>query len=384
MLVQPRIESDCGLRAGSAALWRLPRLALVAVCGSSMFLAAFEVCAARTTFAVIGDYGSDTPEATRVAEMVRGWNPDFVITVGDNTYGDPNINVAEWERRIGQNYGEFILGRTDNRYPSQTSPTQRFFPSVGNHDVIDPVSDGAEPSPGPPYYTGSGAAIRPGYLDYFHTDPGRPGGRLPSGFHQPERSFYEFRWNEAHFFALDSESAFFDSASAQQQATWLQTRALASDAAWKFVFFHHPSYSSGSHGSQDHMQWPFAAWGISAVLTGHDHTYERVSHTGIPYFVNGLGGQAAYPFNNILAESVVRYNENHGAMRVSFDARSVSFEFLAAVPDDAGGFTPTVIDGYELSAAVPEPAAWRQLAISAACALVLAMRTLPRAKPRRR
>ena len=38
------------------------------------------------------------------------------------------------------------------------------------------------------------------------------------------------------------------------------------------------------------MQWPFKDWGADAVLTGHDHIYERLLVNGIPYFVNGIGG----------------------------------------------------------------------------------------------
>ena len=37
-------------------------------------------------FAVIGDYGIDSEAEARVARMVSGWNPDFVITTGDNNY----------------------------------------------------------------------------------------------------------------------------------------------------------------------------------------------------------------------------------------------------------------------------------------------------------
>src|SRR5258705_10398767 len=35
-------------------------------------------------FAVIGDYGADTNAEQDVADLVKSWNPDFVITVGDN------------------------------------------------------------------------------------------------------------------------------------------------------------------------------------------------------------------------------------------------------------------------------------------------------------
>lgn len=40
------------------------------------------------------------------------------------------------------------------------------------------------------------------------------------------------------------------------------------------------------------MQWPFEAWGAHAVLSGHDHSYERLhapnANGGFPFFVNGL------------------------------------------------------------------------------------------------
>jgi tartrate-resistant acid phosphatase type 5 len=44
------------------------------------------------------------------------------------------------------------------------------------------------------------------------------------------------------------------------------------------------------------MQWPFAAWGATAVLAGHDHDYERLTVGGLPYFVNGLGGEGQVAF----------------------------------------------------------------------------------------
>ena len=51
-------------------------------------------------FAIIGDYGEDGPDEAAVAAMVAGWNPDWVVTTGDNNYPsgsaltiDPNIGV---------------------------------------------------------------------------------------------------------------------------------------------------------------------------------------------------------------------------------------------------------------------------------------------------
>ena len=37
-------------------------------------------------FAVIGDYGEDGGNELTIANLVKNWNPDFIITVGDNNY----------------------------------------------------------------------------------------------------------------------------------------------------------------------------------------------------------------------------------------------------------------------------------------------------------
>ncbi|HUM71896.1 MAG TPA: hypothetical protein PLK31_23965, partial [Chloroflexota bacterium] len=63
-------------------------------------------------------------------------------------------------------------------------------------------------------------------------------------------------------------------------------------------------------------QWPFAAWGATAVFAGHEHTYERIMADEIVYFVNGLGGRWwIHPFaGTAVAGSAVRYNQDYGAM----------------------------------------------------------------------
>ena len=39
------------------------------------------------TFAVIGDYGVDNGDELAVSNLVKSQNPEFILTVGDNTYG---------------------------------------------------------------------------------------------------------------------------------------------------------------------------------------------------------------------------------------------------------------------------------------------------------
>jgi hypothetical protein len=76
------------------------------------------------------------------------------------------------------------------------------------------------------------------------------------------------------------------------------------------------------------MRWPFEAWGADAVLSGHDHIYERLAIGGIPYFVNGVGGGPIYAFTWILDQSQARFNDDYGAMLVTADPLQVNFQFI--------------------------------------------------------
>ncbi|MGB9586346.1 MAG: hypothetical protein ACPL7A_02865, partial [Anaerolineales bacterium] len=53
-------------------------------------------------FAVIGDYGSGDQNEANVAKLVKSWNPDFIITTGDNNY--PIGSEATIDYNIGQFY----------------------------------------------------------------------------------------------------------------------------------------------------------------------------------------------------------------------------------------------------------------------------------------
>jgi tartrate-resistant acid phosphatase type 5 len=242
-------------------------------------------------FAVIGDFGEDNSGEKDVSEMVKSWQPDFVITTGDNNY--PNGAAETIDQRIGQYYHEFI-------YPyhgafGQGADQLRFFPSLGNHDWL---TANAQP-----------------YLDYFE---------LPGN----ER-YYDFVWGDIHFFALDADSREPDGVSqVSPQANWLHERLAGSTSPWKVVYFHQAPYSSGYHGSTDWMRWPFAEWGASVVFSGHDHTYERLIEDGIPYFVDGLGGGPIYWFTGQIAGSQVQYNQDYGAMLVVSDSTQMTFQFI--------------------------------------------------------
>jgi tartrate-resistant acid phosphatase type 5 len=246
---------------------------------------------APLVMAIIGDFGADNSAEADVAALIHGWQPDIIITVGDNNY--PSGSVDTIDANIGKYYHDYIYPYTGS-YGSGAD-VNRFFPILGNHDWN---TTGVQP-----------------YLDYF-TLPGN------------ER-YYDFTEGPVHFFALDSCLREPDGVKADSvQAAWLQQGLAASTSPWNVVLSHYPSYSSGYHGSTSWIQWPFAAWGADAVLQGHDHLYERLLVDGIPYITNGLGGQTRYLFRPVpLQESQFRYNADHGAMRLTATETEMLFEF---------------------------------------------------------
>ncbi len=255
-------------------------------------------------FAVIGDYGRAGPAERDVANLVLGWQPDFVITTGDNNY--PRGERTTIDENIGQYYRAFIHPY-QGRY-GDGATLNRFFPVLGNHDWL---TDEAAP-----------------YLDYF-TLPGN------------ER-YYEFVWGPVHFFALDSDLREPDGISrTSRQARWLRARLAASSAPWRIVYLHHPPFSSGSHGSHRVLQWPFRAWGATAVLAGHDHTYERILRDGMLYFVNGLGGASKYPFEAVVSGSQVRFSDDYGAMLVEATSEQITFQFYTRAGELVDTYTIT-------------------------------------------
>ena len=255
-------------------------------------------------FAVIGDYGTGDQIAGEVADLVKSWQPEFIITTGDNNY--PSGSQATIDNAVGKFYNNFIFPYQGDF--GEGADQNRFFPSLGNHDWL---TAGAEP-----------------YLNYF---------ALPGN----ER-YYDFTWGHLlQFFVLDSDPNEPDGVrSDSRQAAWLEQRMAGSNATWKIVYMHHPPFSSGRQGSVEYMRWNFKEWEADAVLSGHDHFYERLIKRRLVYFVNGLGGDDAYEFDHPLVGSQVRFNADHGAMRVEATKHKITFQFITR--------TGEVIDTYEI------------------------------------
>ena len=244
------------------------------------------------TFGVLGDFGDNSAAEADVAALIAGFNPDFVVTAGDNRYGS-----LTYQQSVGNHFEEFLPAASGG-----TSATNRFFPSTGNHDYND------------------GGGINQ-YLSFFDL----PGAGANSTNTSGTERYYDVVIGDVHLFSIDSSR---DTGANGTQRQWLQATMEASTAAWQVVITHHAPYSSSSnHGSQRFMQWDYAQWGADAVIAGHDHIYERINRDGIKYFVNGLGGRSFYGIGSPVNGSQFRYRSDYGAMKVAATPTEMNFEF---------------------------------------------------------
>ncbi len=259
------------------------------------------------TFAVIGDHGAHSEGEKQVAALVDGWRPDFILDTGDAYYSAAGGDTTDkYDRSVGAYYCDYLKDVTTmgTDCPHGAADTNRFFPTLGNHDYSDASLDN--------------------YLKYF---------KLPGdGFTNTSGNerYYDFVWGPVHFFALNSNTMEPDGTKPDsKQGQWLQRQLAGSTSPWNIVFFHHPPYSSGaSHGDQAWMQWPFKDWGAQAVFSGHEHLYERLQIGGVAYFVNGTGGGARYAFKPTPTPgSQARVAGAWGAQKVTATDKAITFEF---------------------------------------------------------
>lgn len=267
-----------------------------------MSLTALTAVADDLRFAVIGDFGDAPRNAAdqgmqQIADMIDSWNVDLIATVGDNNYDTGSASTID--ANIGQFYHEYI-GNYTGTYGAG-SATNRFFPAIGNHDY------------------NSTAGYTP-YLNYF---------TLPSG--PGNERYYDFVQGPVHFFMVNSDSHEpHGITSISTQAAWLQAGLAASTSQWNLVFMHHSPYASGNtadrHGSDPTVQWDYTY--ADAVITGHNHFYERLEVGALPYYVVGTSGHDLDPFTAAVAGSKVRNNGDYGAMLIDADENTLSLKYF--------------------------------------------------------
>jgi len=244
-------------------------------------------------FAVLGDSGSGWPSQFQVASCLATAAVDLVLHVGDITY--PTLNRGLVDTRCLSVYGALM----------RTTP---FFFTPGNHDLYaDPLTT---------------------YLEAFH---------MPTNPVTGTSHFYSFDHGDAHFVALFVPTLMNFGGTAPYalrpggaQLAWLTNDLAATSKPWRIVFLHSPLFSSGGHrfddwnynGVADRLElqaWllpVFEQFGVQAVFSGHDHSYERFAPTnGVHCFISGGGGYTLYALTQRDALSQ-RFESIYNSLRV--------------------------------------------------------------------
>ena len=254
-----------------------------------------------TVVALFGDYGTCGSEAAiDVATLVKSWNVNGIVTLGDNNY--QGGGSCGYDESVGAIYRSFMFPYSGSSalWTGETAATEnKFWPSLGNHDN-DVLQE---------------------YLDYFSAiTPGND-------------RFYDVVIGPIHFFVINSgldtagnltENAGNDALSVQ--AAWFRDRVATSQARWKVAVLHHPPYSSYRYPGTTSLRW---VKGVDLVISAHNHHYERLEINDQIYLIAGTGGAPLYEFDDqVIAGSLVRYDENHGALRLTATCDALKAEFI--------------------------------------------------------
>lgn len=251
---------------------------------------------ATFTFAVVGDFGSGTADETAVASLIRSWQPDFVLTVGDNAY--PQGSATLLDRDIFNPYAAVMR-------------ESAWFPALGNHDV---AADNGLPE-----------------LDAFHS--------------LGEERWYRFTWGSAAFVVLDSDTSV---APGSPQLRFAR-KALERRSCFRFAAWHHPPWEPlgrpFSSGLRDNVVPLVEQDGVQVVFVGHLHAYARSRpRDGVVYVAVGTGGASlSYDAGKLTIPSARVVQGSFGALRVDVAGRIARFRY-----ETVGG---TVHDGFRLTCA---------------------------------
>ncbi len=247
----------------------------------------------------IADCGS-LAGAEKTASLLEGIE-GTVFTLGDNAYlwGTPE----EFANCYAPTWGRF---------------KERTRPVPGNHD----------------YWT-AGAA---GYFEFFGASAG-----------DPTKGYYSYDLGNWHVVVVNSncgEAGGCRRGSPQEK--WLREDLAANPAPCTVAMWHHPRFSSAEHGDDPTMRDIWKALydaGAEAVLSGHDHDYERFApqdadgeldpERGIRQFVAGTGGRSLYRWRQVHPNSEVKNNDTFGVLKLTLHADAYDWEF---VPVEGGSF----------------------------------------------
>ena len=236
----------------------------------------------RAVVWAVGDGGTDSPQASRLASSIARAGADRLLYLGD-VY--PEGTRADFEENYAPNYG---------RLAARTAPTP------GNHDA--PMADQGYY----PYWERAlGAALRP---------------------------YYAFRVSGWQILSLSSVEEI-DHDRGSPQLRWLD-RTLAPGGNCRIAFWHRPRFSAGTeHGDVPHVAplWNALKGHARIVLNGHEHNMQRFRpRAGITEFVSGSGGASLYRV--VESDPRLRFSNDsrYGALRLKLRRRRADYSFVTS------------------------------------------------------
>lgn len=224
------------------------------------------------SFLVLGDWGRRGTDAQRavasgMARAARTYNPQFILSTGDNFYehGVQSVRDPHWVESFDAVYDD----------PALHLP---WYVALGNHD-----------------HEGSVEA-------------------------QCAYSQYDARWSMPdRFFAINKRVAtnvyaqliFLDTTPFTEaagdeavgtaydptlQAYWLRNMLAPSRSHWRIVIGHHPLRSGSTfHGDtpalRDRVEPVLHQFGVHAYLCGHEHDQQHLVHDGLHHVISGAGSE---------------------------------------------------------------------------------------------
>lgn len=157
------------------------------------------------------------------------------------------------------------------------------------------------------------------------------------------KGYYSYELGTWHVIALNTAIPF---EPGTDQHTWLVSDLNAHLGKCTIAYMHHPRFSSGPHDEQDRLVplWrTFSQYGLSVVVAGHDHIYERFqpmdaegkpdSTHGIRQFVAGMGGASKYEIKRRAPGSEVNSSEGFGVLKLSLLDQRYRWQFIPASPN---------------------------------------------------
>ncbi len=220
--------------------------------------------------AAAGDGASGEASSTQVINLISSLNPNLFLYLGDVYESGSMTEFYNWYGTSSSNFG-VLRAITD--------------PTIGNHEYTNGI-DGS------------------GYFDYWNNIP----------------NYYSFNAGGWHFISLNSNYSKIGVTPSSAQYLWLQQDLAANAQACTIVYYHQPLYNIGPEGPTPAMSYIWsllAQYGVSIVLNGHDHDYQRwvpldgngnPSPTGITEFVAGGGGHGLLTIIN--SDSRVAYSND--------------------------------------------------------------------------